>query len=131
MNPSFESHGWKAVIALTFTTLLTVMGCASTIDTERTLAAAGFQMKLADTPEKLAHLQTLQPQHRLVPHSQGGETRYVWADAQYCKCLYAGSQQAYQRYQKLSIEKRHAHQELAAAEGDPMDWGLYGGWGAW
>jgi hypothetical protein len=39
-------------------------GCATirrhdTLQTEQMLAAAGFHMKLADTPEKLAHLQTL------------------------------------------------------------------------
>jgi hypothetical protein len=32
-----------------------------TLQTEQMLSAAGFHMKLADTPEKLAHLQTLTP----------------------------------------------------------------------
>jgi hypothetical protein len=99
-------------------------------DAERTLTEAGFQMKLADTPEKLAHLQTLQPQRTLVPHRQGGETRYVWADAEYCKCLYAGSEQARQRYQELAKRQKLEHAESAAAEdeGGVMDWDLYGGW---
>ena len=39
-------------------------GCASianqsAMDTERRLSAAGFQMKLADTPEKMTHLKMM------------------------------------------------------------------------
>ncbi len=81
-----------AVIGLTRSMRLTAMrsavvvavilglssGCAtirrhSTLETEQMLSAAGFHMKLADTPEKLAHLQTL-TQRRLVPHRQADWT---------------------------------------------------------
>ena len=136
MKRSAGFLGRTAAVALAIAGLLAVAGCASRIamDTERTLAAAGFHMKLADTPEKLAHLQTLEPQRRLVPHSQDGETRYVWADAKYCKCLYAGSEQAYQRYQNLAIQQKLANEQMEAAEANEdasMNWDMYGEWGRW
>ena len=48
-------------------------------DTERLLAAAGFELKLADTPQKMAHLKTL-AQNSLVMHDADGQLRYVYAD---------------------------------------------------
>ena len=38
--------------------------------TEHLLAAAGFEMKLADTPEKLANLSTMTPRRTLVPQTR-------------------------------------------------------------
>ena len=64
------------------------------------LAASGFQMKLADTNEKMPHLKTL-PQRKLVPHQKGDEVYY--ADAMYCKCIYAGPYKAYERYQQMAV----------------------------
>lgn len=110
-------------------------GCAAierqeTESTESVLAAAGFHMKLADTPEKLAHLETL-TQRKLVPHTYKGEVRYVYADAKVCKCVYAGNEAAYQRYQKLALEKRIAEDQRAAAEMNQdaaFNWGMWA-WG--
>jgi hypothetical protein len=114
---------------------LTLAGCAAMQEekankTEQALAAAGFQMKLADTPAKLAHLQTL-TQDKLVPHQQDGEMRYVYADATDCKCLYAGDAADYQAYQKLAVQERVAEDQQMAAEMNEnaeMDWGMWG-WG--
>ncbi|MGZ8945862.1 MAG: hypothetical protein ACXW1W_10620, partial [Methylococcaceae bacterium] len=41
-------------------------------DKEQLLAAAGFKMQLADTPEKLAHLKTL-TQQKIVTHEKDGK----------------------------------------------------------
>jgi hypothetical protein len=60
--------------------------------------------------------------------------RYVWADAKYCKCLYAGSEKAYQRFQKLAIQQKLAAEQREAAQDNAdaaMNWGAYGAWGAW
>ena len=121
MKRSIGRFGRTAIVGQTTAGVLAVTACASmigrgAIDTERTLAAAGFQMKLADTPEKLTHLGTLEPQRKLVSYTQDGETRYVWADGKYCKCLYAGSEQAYQRYQNLAIQQKLGKEQLLAAE---------------
>jgi len=118
---------------------MTAAGCAAiqnreAIHTERMLAAAGFQMKFADTPEKLAHLETL-TQRKIVPHQRDGKTYFVYADATSCKCLYAGDQEAYQRYEKILTQKRIADEKRMAAdmnENAAMDWGMWGPWwGPW
>jgi hypothetical protein len=125
--------------AFTAASLSGFSGCAAirnqeAIKTERVLAAAGFQMKLADSPEKLAHLATL-PQRNLAPRQKDGETWYVYADASACKCLYAGPEEAYQRYQKLALQQRISRQNEQAAEMNEdasMNWRVWGGgWRRW
>ena len=51
----------------------------------------------------------------------------VYADADYCKCVYIGTEAAYDRYQKLEVKQRIAENEEAAS----MNWGVWGGWGPW
>ena len=103
------------------------------IEMERVLAASGFQMRLADSPQKLDHLKSM-TQRKLVLHQHNDKIYYVYADATFCQCLYVGNEKAYQRYQKLSIEKNIAeHQRMAAEmnENSAMNWGLWGPWGPW
>ena len=119
------------LFAATFTVALA--GCAAiqkenTQTTEQTLAAAGFQMKLADTPAKLAQLKGL-PQRKLVPQQQNGAIRFVYVDAQYCQCVYAGTETNYQQYQKLALERQIATEEASAAQMNAMDWNMWGPWG--
>jgi hypothetical protein len=116
-----------------------IAGCASianenAMDIEQRLAAAGFQMKVADTPEKLAHLKTM-ADRRLVPSTLDGQTVFVYADAESCKCVYVGSQKDYQEYERLSIQQNVANEQRAtAADIDmaqtnaEMNWDLWGAW---
>jgi hypothetical protein len=100
-------------------------------DTEQILAAAGFKMRLADTPEKLAHAREL-TQLKLVPHDKDNATVYVYADAENCRCVYAGDEAAYQSYQLLAIQKGIADDQRTAAvinENAAMNWGMWGGGG--
>ena len=59
-------------------TALALTGCAS-LDAQRTrraeqlLGDAGFQMRVADTPEALAYLHSLPPRTLLVRHRALGE----------------------------------------------------------
>jgi hypothetical protein len=124
--------------------LLTVLlgACASSandkaIAVERSLAAAGFQVKLADTPEKLAHLKEL-GQRRLIPTSKDGKVVYFYADAESCKCLYVGSEADYQEYQRMAIHQDIVHEQRQTAEAAnqasmaalnaQMNWGMWGPW---
>ncbi|MGA7876034.1 MAG: hypothetical protein WCA08_10245 [Desulfoferrobacter sp.] len=126
------------LIVLLAVLLFVLGGCAAlqnqqAMDTERLLSAAGFQMKLADTPEKMAHLKTL-TQRKLVPHERDDKIYYVYADANECQCIYVGTEKAYQRYQKLALKKQIAEERLNAAEMNEnaaMDWGMWGPWGPW
>jgi hypothetical protein len=98
---------------------------------EPLLSAAGFKMKLADTPDKLAHLQTL-PALQLVPHQEGGKLYYGFADPYVCRCLYVGDQTAYQQYQKLALQRQIADEQRDAAmmnEDAAADWSMGGFWG--
>jgi hypothetical protein len=115
---------------------LALSGCTTLAEkaqkTEQTLAASGFQVKLGSTPEQLAHIQT-QTQMQLVPHEKDGNVYYVYADAQNCRCLYWGNEQAYQRYQQFALEKEIADEQRQAAamqQSASMNWGMWGA-GPW
>lgn len=115
---------------------VSLVGCAgqTAMETERRLAAAGFQMKLAQTPELQAQLEAFEPQRELVPRAHDGDVRFVYADAKYCHCLYVGSQPAYRRYQRLTFAKEIVDERRMTAEANEaaaMDWGAWGAWGPW
>jgi hypothetical protein len=127
-----KKHLFRKIYLLVIGIVLTISmtGCGIQ-DTEDTLAASGFKMKLANTPEKLAHLKTLS-QHNLVSHERNGEVYFVYADADNCKCMYVGDEKAYQQYQKLVIKQNLAEEKLEAAEDiydRPTRWGFRDAWG--
>jgi hypothetical protein len=129
--------GTRPTFALVAAALL-FGGCAAmkkdeAMSTERTLAAAGFQMKFADTPQRADELASL-TQRTLVPQEKDGELYYVYADSKYCQCLYVGTEHAYERYQRLAIKQKLAQERVEAAqmnEDAAMNWGMWGGWGPW
>jgi hypothetical protein len=82
--------------------LLTFSGFASVrqkeaADTGRLLTAAGFQQRLADSPERLAHLRTMSPL-KLVARNKAGQVIYTFADPERCRCLYVGGAKEYGRF---------------------------------
>jgi hypothetical protein len=102
---------WKRTrtAAMVIGLALGVASCATTAQTESLLSQAGFRRLPADTPAKVAHLETLPP-HRLVGRTHQGKKYYVYADPEGCKCLYIGSAAQYQGFQRL------VQQQQAAAE---------------
>ena len=107
---------------------LPLAGCAAiqqseAKDTEQFLAAAGFQAKPAETPEKLTNLRPMPPR-KLVSQSKDGKFVYSYADPNYCQCLYAGGSTEYSAYQRLAIKKEIAQERRDAA----MDWDMWGPW---
>jgi hypothetical protein len=92
-------------------------------ETEQLLAAAGFHMKVATTPDQLANLRAM-TQRKIVIQEQDGEQRYVYADAQDCKCVYVGNERNYDEYQRLSLKEEIAEENLDAS----MDWDMWGPW---
>ncbi len=121
---------FKHILVIGLMLVLTSAGCLKSpnqkaIDTERLLAASGFKMRLADTPEKLNQIKEL-PQRQIVAHQSKGKLLYVYVDAEHCQCVYAGSEEAYQRYQNLALQKKiDAEDRLDASRSQPgkMDWG--------
>jgi hypothetical protein len=124
---------WWPIAATLAAVVILVSGCAairkSEVETqEQLLSAAGFQMKLADTPQKLAHLQEMTRQ-KLVPHTKDGKLYYAYADPEGCKCRFVGDEPAYQKYQQLAIQQKVAQERVNAAamnENAAMNWGLWG-----
>ena len=100
----------------------------TTLTTEQLLASAGFQKKVADSPAKLAHLETLTPARKLVTHRRDGHPYYVYADPETCKCFYVGTAAQYQ----LALEKRLESDQLVAVQehldDDAVIWTLWAPW---
>lgn len=104
-----------------------------TREAESTLSAAGFKMKPADTPEKLAQL-TAKPQLKLKPLQHHGKLYYAYVDADGCRCSYIGDQSAYQNYQSLMQQKQRAQADQESAEVNEdaaivEDDGMWESWG--
>lgn len=100
---------------------------------EQLLAASGFVMKLADTQEKLVELRAME-QHKLIAHTTDGGVYFTYADAEGCRCLFAGNQEAYQRFQELAVKQNIAEDYRKAAEAQQqaaMNWGMWGPWPWW
>jgi hypothetical protein len=91
------------------------------------LLAAGFQQVFPSTPELKARLQAM-PQRQIFMASKGPKVFYVYADASGCGCLYTGSQEQYQAYQKLAAQARLAAEEISAAR---LDESMNRGWDEW
>jgi hypothetical protein len=100
----------------------------TTETTEQLLAAAGFDQKLADSPEKLANLQLLTPARRLVSQERNGQLYYVYADPALCKCMYVGTAAHYERARRQQL----ANDQLIAVQDHLsvpiLDWGIWAPW---
>jgi len=88
--------------------LVTLSGCASVrqreaADTGQLLTAAGFQQRLADSPERLARLRSMPPL-KLVARNEDGRVIYTFADPERCRCLYVGGAEEYATYQRLGLQ---------------------------
>jgi hypothetical protein len=109
-----EMKGYRKVVMLALIAALPLAGCAAiqrseAKDKEQLLAAAGFQAKPADTPEKLANLRTMPPR-QLVSQAKDGKFVYSYADPDYCQCLYVGGPTEYSAYQRLATQKEIAEE---------------------
>jgi len=79
------------------------IGHAQTV--EPLLEAAGFKRRDADTPAKVAHLESLTPYRIRYYINSKGIPRYHFADPTFCHCVYIGDDANYQKYQKLKADK--------------------------
>jgi hypothetical protein len=64
------------------------------------LSSAGFHIQLANDPASQKALHTM-PAHRFVANGAGEALRYYYAEPQHCVCIFVGTQQAYDRYQRM------------------------------
>jgi prepilin-type processing-associated H-X9-DG protein len=79
------------------------------------LAAAGFHVLPADTPDRQTELHSLTPlKMRFFPHN--GKMHYWFADPYYCNCIYSGNEKAYDAYQRIELQQQMANQQELSAQ---------------
>ncbi len=135
--PPNDARPKRGSIGLALSLLLPVLGlaaCASpqerVAQEEDSLAAAGFIVRPANTPERRTMLNRLPP-NRFVQRVRGDTVTYVYADPLVCQCLYVGSQQAYGQYRfQMQQQKIASEQQLTAQlySDQAWDWSAWGPW---
>ena len=94
-------------------------GCQTTqqaiVQHEDNLSAAGFLVKIANTPERQTMLNRLPP-NRFVQRVNGDVVTYVYADPVACGCLYVGTQQVYNQYMANQLQQNLINQQQMAAQ---------------
>ena len=94
------------------------------------LAAAGFIMKPADTPQRQTMLLRI-PQHQFLTRQRDFTIHYVYADDAVCICLYVGSQQAFDQFKaNQSQQQLIDERQLLALTWSDAAWS-WGAWGPW
>ena len=79
---------------------------------EPMLAAAGFHMLPADTPERIAETQRLTPL-KLRYYIDNGKPRYWFNDPVNCHCVYVGGEKNYQQYERIRLSQQAAQARSA------------------
>jgi hypothetical protein len=77
--------------------------------TEAVLAAAGFEMHPADTPERVVELEEM-PHFKIVTRRDGSKATYAYADPVNCHCEYVGDAEQHAEYERLRSEQRSAYE---------------------
>ncbi|MDR6951844.1 cytochrome c556 [Ancylobacter sp. 3268] len=103
-----------SIAALMLVSVTAAACVTATQDKENMLSAAGFQMRLANTPEKVASLQKLPP-HKFTVQSQNGQPVFLYADPTVCGCLYVGTQENFQNYQQMAFQQRMVNEQQMTA----------------
>lgn len=96
---------------------------------EQLLAAAGFQIRPANTPKRQAFLQSQEP-YKLNRHIRNGNYYYSFANPS-TQTLYVGGAAEYAKYQELAVKQNIASQQYWAANQNEMaaaDWNIWGPW---
>ena len=105
------------------------------------LSMAGFKIKAADTPEKMAELRKL-PALLLVQKEHNGRQFTLYADPEGCGCLYYGDASALAAYRQEKLDSQAPDEgpppsgaadsmTQQAATRAEFGWGAFGedGWG--
>ena len=111
--------------------LLSIAGCTTpqqqVSQKEDLLSAAGFQVRVADSPQRIAALKSLPP-NKFVTRVKNGQLVYQYADPLVCRCIYFGTQQNWDAYRQEVFQQRLADeaQMTAIMNQESWDWGPWG-----
>ncbi|MGE0563560.1 MAG: hypothetical protein AB7O50_03510 [Pseudolabrys sp.] len=73
---------------------------AAQLATDMRLEDAGFVMRRASKPEHHDSLQKLPPR-KFAAHGKGKDRYYLYADPDYCKCVFVGDEKAMQTFRDM------------------------------
>jgi hypothetical protein len=112
-----------------FVLFITVSACTNQVQNkEDLLAATGFTLVPANTPQRQAALKALPP-HKFVRQMRNNGVIFTYADPTICDCLYVGNQAVYDRYRSEVFAKNLANEQQMTAQINEMNWGPWGpGW---
>lgn len=106
-----------------------VSACATQVQNkEDMLAAAGFTLVPANTPQRQTALSTLPP-HKFVQQVRNNTVVFTYADPTICDCLYVGNQAAYDRYKQNVFMQNIANEQQMTAQMNQMNQMEWGPWG--
>jgi hypothetical protein len=78
---------------------VTSLAAQSQLGKDMKLEDAGFKMREANTPQKMARLNSIPP-YKFVPHRKDGARYYVYADPA-CRCAFVGDDNAMKAYRDM------------------------------
>lgn len=92
-----------------------LIGCAGTgkmtaFQMDEMLARSGFQLRTADTPEKLDLLKSL-PKNRFLHKKRNDKELYFYVNDASCQCMYIGNEKAYRRF-KQSVKENQLDKRI-------------------
>ena len=102
-----------------------IISCAGTeklspLQMDELLVRAGFELRTADTPNKLNFIKSL-PQKKVVAKKQNGKLHYLYVvDTSSCKCMYVGDEQNYQRLHHMIKEHQMEEKMATTRYSDPV-----------
>jgi hypothetical protein len=121
----------RAIRAIVVATALAVVACATpqqqVSQKEDLLAAAGFQVRPADSPHRVAAMKKL-PANKFVTKVVNGNPVYLYADPLVCGCVYFGTQQNWDAYRQEVLAKQLAAEAQMTAIMNQEVWDM-GPWG--
>ena len=92
--------GDLGLLALTVFELLPGNAVAGPEGADMRLEDMGFVMRVANTPQQLDRLRLL-PARKFVSRTKSARRYYLYADPDYCKCVFLGDALAMKNYQNL------------------------------
>ena len=102
-----------------------IFGCAGTqkmspLQMDELLVRAGFELRTADTPNKLNFIKSL-PLKKVVAKKQNGKLHYLYVvDTSSCKCMYVGNGQNYQRLRQMIKDHQMEEKVATTRYSDPV-----------
>lgn len=91
-------------LAVAFVAMASAAAQQSQLGKDMKLEDAGFKMREANTPQKMARLNAIPP-YKFVPHLKNGQRYYVYADPS-CRCAFVGGETAMQAYRDMVAPPR-------------------------